>query len=282
MLIYNDLEHSYKRDGIRYTSVTQKISELKPKEDWVKIATAYVKKRSNKEILKDIASKWELSEDDIVKKFGKGDSIKFTSELVQHIWNKAGVRATTGGSFWHNYKEVKDGKLDNTVYTPLIKGEKYSFDLNKLEPNKTYLELLLYNHRARIAGQSDKAIIKENSSIIRDYKVVNKELTPEVPAYWNKSLRRKVQKKFKRLNIPYNSYWEYAIQLSMYGYMLEVYGFPPEKLIIDQIKTKWVNEKDLNGEFVIDRDDEIGKVRIVTEEIEVELPYLKEVKTLFI
>jgi hypothetical protein len=58
--------------------------------------------------------------------------------------------------------------------------------------------------------------------------------------------------------------------------MLSDIGFPPEELIIDQVKTEWVKEEDVTNHFVIDTDEEINKVRIVTEVIPIELPFLEE------
>ena len=280
MITYNDEEHSYKNVvGEQYISVTTKIGKYKPKENWAKIAEGYVAKRSDAQIITDLAGKWSLTEEEIVAKFGN----TFTPEHIQYIWQQAGLRATTGGTNWHDWKELHDSRQPNTIITPMINGIKQSFDLKDIKPNHTYLEMILYSHKGKIAGQADKIIIHNNTSTVRDYKTVNKELTPEVIAYFDRDLNRNVKKKFKSpiSNVLYNSYWEYALQLSIYGYLLELVGYPPERLAIDQIITEWIKEEDLTNEFVIDVDKTIGKVRIVIETKEVELPYLrKEAKAL--
>lgn len=274
MIIYKDDDHTYRNEyGDLYTSVTTLIKDFVPQVDWVKMSKVYLSKRTSEEVVIDLAKKWGLSREDIITKFGTD----FNPEYLRDIWKQAGTRATTGGSNWHNWKEIQDATMPNTILIPMYNGIK-KFNPETMMPNTTYLEPILRMHASKVAGQSDKVILKETSSIIRDYKVVNKELVPEVKAYYKPKLKRKVAATFKRpiKHIKHSSYWEYAIQLSLYGYMLEEIGFPPEELIIDQVFTKWVNESEITNEFVIDKDLSINKFRIVTEVKPVKLPYLKK------
>lgn len=276
-----DEDHTYRCNGEVYTSVTTLLSRLKPKIDWYEKAKLYVSKRTDYQILEDLSSKWGLTTEEMTRKFGD----TFTPELVRDIWKQSGVRATRGGTNYHNWKELEDSKNEGCVMVPLTNGVKDSLDLKTLEPDRTYLELLLYNHKARVAGQSDKVEIYADKSFkIKDYKVVNKLLTPDVQAYYNPETRRKEVKKYASpLNsIPVSPYWDYAAQLSTYAYMLERYGFTCSGLVIIQVKTKWIREEELGTEFVVDIDEQINKVRIVTDVKEVEVPYVKDsVKNLF-
>jgi len=289
MIIFNEKAHSYTSIlGDPYTSVTTKIGKYKPDIDWDKKAENYVKKhKSDINILVDLANKASLTMEEAELKFGT----TFSKERIREIWKMKGANAARGGTTWHNWMEKQDSGRDNAVYIPLVNGEKEAIDLSKIEPNKVYLEMMLYNNKAKICGQADRVFTFDNTSEVRDWKTVNKDLVPEVIAYWQKvgNRNKQVQAKFKKpLNVLYNSYWEYAMQLSMYGYMLETYGFPPRKkyneagdvisegLVIDQVLTDWVTQEQLEDNIVIDYDSILKKYRIVTDVIEIHPPYLKE------
>lgn len=168
MMQYRDSNHSYvnMETNERYTSVTTLIKKYKPTEDWKQIAINYVKKRTDEEILKDLAKKWELTIPEALIKFGN----KFTAKKIQDIWALKGLIATTGGSNFHNWKEIQEAGDPNTIMTPIINDVKDGFNLDYIKPNHKYLEMMLYNHPSRVCGQADKIIIKESSCIIRDYK----------------------------------------------------------------------------------------------------------------
>jgi len=277
MIVFNEEAHSYTSIlGDPYTSVTTLIGKYKPDEDWDKIAERYIKKhKTDLNILVDLANKSGLTMEEAELKFGT----TFSKERIREIWKQKGTDAARGGTTWHNWMEKQDSGLTNAVYIPVVNGEKKAIDLTKVESNKVYLEMMLYNNKAKVCGQADKVITLNNTSIIRDYKCTDKDLVPEVPAYWKKvnGKKRQVQSKFKSpLNVLHNSYWTYALQLSMYGYMLETYGFPPERLVIDQVLTSWVTEENLGNEIAIDYDPILKKYRIVDDVVEVDLPYLKE------
>jgi len=274
MIIYKDDDHTYRNEYDElYTSVTTLIKQYTPKINWYEKAEAYVKKRTNAEIIKDLADKWSLTEKEIIAKFGT----EYTADHIMYVWKEAGLRAVTGGSNWHDWKEIQDSRQANTILIPMYDGVK-KFNAEDIKPNTIYLEAILRHHPSKTAGQADKIIIKETSSIVRDYKSVNKELIPEVKAYYNRKLRRNVAATFNRpiKHVKHSSYWEYAIQLSLYGYMLELLGYPPEALIIDQVLTEWIPVSEVTNQFVIHTDDTINKARVVTELKEIELPYLKK------
>lgn len=277
-IVFRESDHSYICNDSRYTSVTQKISEYKYEKDWEKIATNYYKKHTKKGIqplIEDLAAKWELTPEQIIKKFGT----EYSVEKVREIWALKGKMAREGGTNYHNWKEAQDGRYDDAIVVPLINGEKTSLDLRELVKNTEYLELMIYNHKNKLCGQADKIIIGEDSCVVRDYKTVNKDLIPDVPFYWNAKKRKSEQEKFKSpLRLLCNSYWEYALQLSMYGYMLELYGYPPEKLIIDQVYTRWISKKELDKSGnveVIYKDEDLDRYRIVDKVVEMEVPYLR-------
>ena len=277
MIIYDDGPHTYHNEkGEQYISVTTLKKQVCPKEDWKAIAANYVNKRTNEEIIKDLAKKQGYTYDEVVKKYGS----VFTPERIAEVWANTGLIATTGGSNWHDWKEIQDSTLPNTVMFPMFNGVKKGMDLKELKPNTTYLELICYYHPGKVAGQADKIITLDRTSIIRDYKCTNKELTSEVQPFWSKKNGKAVKKikKFQRpiSNVKHNNYWEYALQLSMYGYIMEIYGFPPERLVIDQVITEWIPLNEVTNEQVIDVDDILKKARIVTELKEIELPYLKK------
>lgn len=180
-------------------------------------------------------------------------------------WGKIKDIAAESGSGYHDWREglgYKNGhdnvglKLGKTRYT-------YSFDLSKLAGG-VYLELMLYNHKYRVSGQADKTLIEDeivNGKLIRwvdidDYKT---------------SKKIEKESRFKMLpplsHLPATDYYGFALQLSIYAYMLECFGYTIRTLTFTHCKIK----RDKDRRAILDE-----KGRYIEEElIPYVVPYLK-------
>ena len=84
-------------------------------------------------------------------------------------------------------------------------------------------------------------------------------------------------------HLPDNPFFKYALQLSMYGYFLELHGYKVKSLIIDYVHSKYVtpeqfdpkvdfelvSELDLNRIRIVDRNKGVNGIE------EKEVPYLR-------
>ena len=143
---------------------------------------------------------------------------------VQHVvtfikshWKKVNKKATTRGTAFHNEQEnisFSDGKFEfrDTIFSTCCNV----VDLANLTPNTLYPELRLYNKKYKIAGTSDQVLLNsENKIIIRDFKT-NCEI--------------KTSNKYENFFEPIShlqvcEYTKYSLQLSLYAWMLEQFGY---------------------------------------------------------
>lgn len=148
--------------------------------------------------------------------------IEASVALIKAHWVSENLKSTIKGTYFHNKKEDKqyfDGTFEYKKESYYV--ERAIHGLDKLLPNSVYPELRLFNTKYRIAGTSDQVIIKENKKIIiRDWKT-NKEIKTS----------NKHDKFFYPIQHLENcEYVKYSLQLSMYGWMLEQFGYQVEEI----------------------------------------------------
>lgn len=271
-MIFYEKNHSYYNGDEKYHGVTSLLSRYQQKQDWDKIAENYLKKRTRREVLEDLAKKWKIT---YRQAYDKWNDFEFTVEWIRSVWKDKSERALAGGSFFHDWKEKQDSAYSH--YNPIINGEKKLLELDNLTDN-TYLELGIYSHYYKVCGQSDKVKLKNNKFTIRDYKTDAEKPTPETKAFYNKDLGYSVVKKFLApiSHIPDTKFYKHALQFSLYAYMLELYGYECEELFIDYVHTEFRHPLNITDELVIFAEPEFDRVRVFLELEEIQVPYLKK------
>lgn len=219
MIIFEKKNHLYLNNiNEKYTSATTFLKNFTEKKDWSEIANQYfkagVKNAINKFCKKEQINKKEF--EDIFK------NEEFNSESLLKYWDKKGKEKADIGTYWH---KIKENNIDENET-----DEKISFDLeNNSNLLGEYKEFILYSHRYKIAGQSDKiTIFNDKSFIIEDYKFI-KELN------FNSYIKRNQEKEFFLAPINHIEYCNgnlYTLQLSLYAYLLEEYGYKCKNLFL--------------------------------------------------
>jgi hypothetical protein len=143
--------------------------------------------------------------------------LEVISTFVKEHWVAENVKSTVRGTAFHNEKE--DDQFSQGLFE--YNQVKYKIDnncdnLSSLKENCVYPELRLHNTKYKIAGTSDQVLVMPGKKIIiRDWKT-NKEI--------------KTSNKYDKLFYPVAhldncEYVKYSLQLSLYGYMLEQFGY---------------------------------------------------------
>ena len=159
-----------------------------------------------------------------------------TKEEVLKEWNEKKQRALTKGTNYHNSFEEKLLKDKNVHPSMFIDGYKHSHNLLELKPG-VHPELILYNLKGGIVGTADIVEIFEDRTFnILDHKT-NAELNFESfkkfdPIYKE---RRPVMMQPPMSHIQDCSGMHYTIQLSLYAWMLEQFGFKCNSLTINHV-----------------------------------------------
>lgn len=233
-LLFREHDHHYiyQEEGReeRYTSVTTLLNGLHQKKDISKMAKDYLLKHGNiLAILKDVSAKQKISLSEVSDLWG---SLPDTVDSVLKIWKDINKISTDRGSSYHLKKELE---AYNEGGKPVInEGEfKIGYGLKDLEG--FYPELMVYHPFYKICGTIDKAYIKDKRFKLGDFKT-NK-----------KGLERKGFKG-QRLLTPIShledcNYWVYVLQLSLYAFILEEWGYICDGLEIIIVKDV---EKDIS------------------------------------
>lgn len=250
MVYFRDFKHIYFNDeGQRYLSVTTFIKQFKEKyneEYWLEYKA-----------LEAVRNKFQRDEDGKYLKM-KGffrsminkviseqvlpeemeDYLRVKEELRQQ-WKDNAEQANTFGTAYHKVQENKDiqskkafNKYDRQHYDviPLEDCKEDNCSRSSIQQG-CYLELLIHNDELMLAGQSDKVFfINDVEFDIRDYKT-NDKLPMESYNH------QKMLYPFDQLDDC--SFNHYAVQLSIYAYMLELQGFKCRKLFIDHYEESY-------------------------------------------
>jgi len=231
MVYFNSDKHLYTSDtGDNYISVTTLLKKLEQPRDWDAIATKYAKKHG------ETAQYWR----DLWK--AKGDISAERGTAVHSIFEN---------KFYTEPQEYNVYQHEETV------NSKSSMSLKDLKEG-IYPELLIYSHRFKIAGQSDLVKIYPDKTFeIEDYKT-DKVINFGATKYYNAKKKMSVKSMYcyPVTHLDECNWNKYQLQLSIYAYLLEQFGFKCKSLQINHV----IAERDDNGIIEL---DETGIPKII-------------------
>jgi hypothetical protein len=211
----------------KYTSVTTVLSGLKKKFDSEGEAQKYIDKYGDT-FLEVIAKKKKLDYAELVDIYG---DLPVSKETVLKVWKDINETAKTRGTKYHAKKE-KQAYEEGSM--PLIEdGEfKVAYDIKKLSTKDSgttlYAEAILYHPFYKIIGTADEVIFDGLSFKINDWKTNRDGITK--PAFKGERLLTPVS------HLEANKMNEYALQLSIYAFILEEYGYKCTELNLGFVK----------------------------------------------
>lgn len=265
--IYSDEEHVYinKKDNSRYISVTtliNKYSEEFDEDFWSSYkALEEIMDGDTFSILKKALLATKKFNPKILKKFQIDEElfIQKKEEIIAQ-YNVTRNEACEHGTAEHLRKELSfygkhDFDFGRYGYKDLsgeydCKKNYYELDLERGVYPEFLIAVTSRDGILKVSGQIDCLIKNGNEITILDWKT-NKEIKKE--SFYNRSTKQHQMMKFPLNNIQDSNYWHYALQLSLYAYLLQT--LHPE-FIIKGLKL-----------IHIDREQ---------KETEYEVPYLKD------
>lgn len=245
-MIFIEETHQYLEEEEEYTSMTTFIERYKQKSDWRKIARAYAVKNG------------------------------YDEDYWLNKWDENRRLSATLGSKVHLVKERECYEEDWDYIHSWGEGPKQGLDLKNLKEG-LYPELLLYDHRYKLAGQADRVEYRNGLIHIKDYKT-SKEIKTDPVIYFSKEQKRKIRKRLLPpvSHLDDNNYTIYSLQLSGYAFILERYGYKIGSLQLIHLKLKGREKENFYKEAL-----ETGFE--IEDEIVYEVPYRrKEIQMMFI
>lgn len=242
-IVFSKDDHRYSSYDKEYTSVSKLIAKYKNEFDKDHWSTYKALERIIPNF-KDVKKGWKVESPEFVAHAsGLVDSEELSAEVKKILkeWEKENVASIRKGNKYHERKEKKSYAQGYEInpftqqkvpiaYNPPEEGEKTNIVHNLYDLEDGYYpELLIWNEEKLLAGQADKVFIEtvlENGIYKRvididDYKT-NKKIT-------------KNGFKGKRMKNPLShlqdcNYVHYNLQISLYAWMLEQFGFVPRNL----------------------------------------------------
>lgn len=190
---FDPIKHQYNDEHDRYISVTQLISLYKVKFDTDKEALKYVNNHPE---------------------------FPMTVEQCLYAWDFLCDISLVKGNKYHDRKELENlwaiSKLE----------EGYVEKLESLSnlPNNIYPELRVYNEDIKLAGHIDKITVDGIWIDVEDYKTYKEPVS--------KTGFRGAKMLFPLDQIPDANYYHAALQLNIYAYLLECFGYKIRSLKI--------------------------------------------------
>ena len=265
--VYSDEEHIYinKKDNSKYISVTTligKYSEEFDEEFWSSYkALEEIIDGDTFSILKKALLATKKFNPKILKKFQIDEELfaQKKAEIVAQ-YNATRNEACEHGTAEHLRKELSfygkhDFDFGRYGYKDLsgeydCKKNYYELDLERGVYPEFLIAVTSRDGILKVSGQIDCLIKNGNEITILDWKT-NREIKKE--SYYNRSTKQHQMMKFPLNNIQDSNYWHYALQLSLYAYLLQT----------------------LHPEFVI-KGLKLIHIDREQKEAEYEVPYLKE------
>ena len=265
--VYSDEEHVYisKKDNSRYISVTTligKYSEEFDEEFWSSYkALEEIIEGDTFSILKKALLATKKFNPKILKKFQIDEEL-FTQKKAESIAQSNATRneACEHGTAEHLRKELSfygkhDFDFGRYGYKDLsgeydCKKNYYELDLERGVYPEFLIAVTSRDGILKVSGQIDCLIKNGNEVTLLDWKT-NREIKKE--SYYNRSTKQHQMMKFPLNNIQDSNYWHYALQLSLYAYLLQT----------------------LHPEFVI-KGLKLIHIDREQKETEYEVPYLKD------
>lgn len=229
MIYFDEENHKYfNKDKEEYISVTKLIGLYKhefDKEYW-SLYKAYEKfKNYDKEQMKSFRISNNVLLSDSADKLlsvipeSERDEVLKLKEEIKNEWDKKNKESIEKGKKIHKAKEEHD--LTNNQAKKFID----SLETTRIPAGK-YVEIMLYNHKYKIAGTADSVMVDKHENVtIVDYKS-NNQL---------KSTSYKMMKP-PLDSLPDCNFTHYSLQLSIYAYMLEEFGYKIKSLQIYHVK----------------------------------------------
>lgn len=244
MIFYEDT-HEYLVGDEPYTSMTTFIHQFEPYTNWEKVAENYAKKNGY------TAEYWlEKWDDNREKSAALGTKIHLQKEM--ECYQEMG---------WEHIQKNPQG------------NEKKGLDLSKLKPG-LYPELIIYDHKFKIAGQADRVELRGNTVHIKDYKT-SKVIDTEPKIFYDRERKRKIRKRLLPpvSHLDANNFSTYSLQLSGYAFILERWGYKVGTLQLIHLKMKGRGEDKFYD----------WETHEIEEEVIYDVPYLRrEVQMMFL
>ncbi len=218
-ILFDELPHKYYLEGTNkfFTSVSALLDMVSNKFDAEKRAAAFVDSKNNSE-------GWSYEE-------------------ILHNWSEHNRKIIERGNAFHLTKE-RESLAKGAIELKKIGGKKF-LDLPTLTnlPDGEYVELMIPNIASWTIGTADKITIKDKGFFIRDYKCNEGTLEFEAKAYYNPTKNKKL-KSFLQPPVQHIEDckgMKYMLQLSLYSYFLEQFGYTWKGGVIEHAQFK--NEK---------------------------------------
>lgn len=186
-------------------------------------------------------------------------------QVIKDRWNDKKDKACAKGTAYHKFREEQAYKRGSQQFGDTeIKGvtsNQYTFNLAEL-PDGYHTELLVYNHDYKLAGQIDCCWITSQNG--KRYIDIND---------WKSNAAIKTENRYQRMSDPVSdledcNYNHYRLQLSLYSWMLEQFGYTIRNLRFTHIKSIL----DVNGLEQIDPETGL----FLAEEIPYPFTYLRQ------
>lgn len=175
-----------------------------------------------------VFSDWGIKNLDKLKRIAEWSDVSIeeegTVEVIEKEWKKKNTDALIKGTKFHNEAEAQQLGSENYRFEGLNKHVKvnrdYSGNLLDIRTNGIIPELVLVNHKYKIAGTTDQPYFELPYVDIDDFKTNGKIVT---------------ENKFGKMlhclsHLDDCNFNHYNIQLSLYAWMLEQYGYKPRNL----------------------------------------------------
>lgn len=240
MINFNDELHKYTNNsGREYISVTTLIGQCKDEFE------------TNR-----VAKECEIRGEE--RKNYKYSGMK--AEEIIGEWETICKEALRKGNKYHDLKELEILYQGQVLQKPLngsrllFPGYQDYIDLNYLEAGITYPELRIYWDELEIAGHIDVVTVDYGNVVhIKDYKTNKRPLSKK--GYKGKKMKPPLDK-FQDC-----SYIHYSLQLNLYGWILEQYGYKVGSLEI--LHKRFLDDEPIPEEYHIPfiSEEEQRKVR---------------------
>ena len=159
-----------------------------------------------------------------------------TKEEILAEWKLIKDTALAKGTKYHEEAEAKLLQGKNVHPSVWEGGKKYSHNLLQLKPG-VHPELILYNLKYGVTGTADVVEIFEDKTFsLRDFKTSKsigfQSFRKFDPIYKD---RRPVMMRPPLQHLEDANGWHYTLQLSLYAYFLEQFGYKCKELILHHI-----------------------------------------------
>jgi len=230
--------HRYTNEhGVEYTSVTtliKKYAEPFDSEYWslYKAIKLVLEMKGEWSDYKYRAGGWDRVVDYYKKQinFPYKDEVAVVKQRFLYNWKQKGKAAAEAGTAYHKKMEdethSKGAHLSSSGNVVKVYSGVDLLRYQNFEDDGIYTELLLYNDHFKLAGQADKVIKQGRDIEIRDYKTSEK-ISQE--AFMERTYKAPLK------HIPDCDFWKFALQLSTYAWMLEIFGYHIGRLVVEHV-----------------------------------------------